>query len=664
VSLASVGCADGEFEQLGPAGDAEALGQVTQRWGVIPWLPEEVDALEQKLTTLEDPLPACNPTTLCAAPAGGGAAPCTISGNVLHVTGDLTFPASCSFMGQVKIDASHVDLDCNGSVIDARAVAWFGIQHSETAAGSQADHDGCTPAKQRPANITIRNCTVKYAQADGLTFDRALGETCQSPTGSCQSTQDQATYCNSEAASFFGASNGGEHQVDPAHPYPLPEYLRQEISARDAAEEGTDWGTRLGSSLTDAEVMDILRWLGPSNIVLDNVALLYNRRAQLYVRSYTTDFTIRSSLLVQSPRGAKLGTSTQPFICESTVKLDNAVGWPCQLVEPENLRLLCEALRASCRAEYIEPDEEQFENPTGRRRYTVYVDRDSRRTTISGVDFRRDMSEVPDTSRELDQGGYPTHLALDTTADNKILDSRFSGAANGIISFKNCGERNSYRFQSSERNTIAGNEFALAPEATAVWLGSRQGARLRTNDGSPFNCFHDDEESYPWLTIPTNEPPLEDQAQPPLTIYDKTRYAIFSNSYSNQLDAADYCRDELPDMVGDVPVTVDKTMFFDFSVNNEIRGNWFVRETSAKPSVILWDGAHQTVNVVAGNFTNFTQPPGVPATKAALCRRNGFLALVGQQRPDDGSGLSVPPAPAGWSNSSVAPLHMALSVLY
>jgi hypothetical protein len=64
--------------------------------------------------------------------------------------------------------------------------------------------------------------------------------------------------------------------------------------------------------------MDVLRWLGPSNIVLHNVALLYNRRSQLYVRSYTTDFTIRSSLLVQSPRGAILGTSTQPFSCESS----------------------------------------------------------------------------------------------------------------------------------------------------------------------------------------------------------------------------------------------------------------------------------------------------------------------------------------------------------
>lgn len=635
VSLAPAGCADGEFDQS-MAGNAEAIGQVSQAF--------TVDDLTVLLGRLESPLASCKAQMagVDISPSvweiktegswGEGEAEEDVLVDVLRLRGNVTLPANCVFSGYVLVDRENVVLDCNGSVIDARQSEYNGIGAGgkwpdtvDTDALRAAHGTSCAYAYPPVGHVTIRNCTVQYAQEGGISFDRKLGGI--------------GPGCTTEYAAFFGPSDeDGVH--DRASPlYLLPEYLRQEIRDRDAA-ESTHWADWLDSDVTDGQVMDLLRRLGPHHIELDNVKLLYNQRVQLYVRHHTTDFTLKSSRLVQSPDGAALGTLSGSFACRGN-ELNPAPGdpiypaadtWACGDVGDSKLGALCYALQNTCKGDAA----------GDANRYSIYVDRESQHTSIQGTEFRRDMTSGPYAARAPGdvRTPNPTHIALDSTADNEILSNTFSGKANGILSFKNCGEKNSYRFQNSERNLISGNTFALAPEATAVWLSSRQGGRYNADPDSPFNCFLDGE-VYPWLKLPPTQ----------------ERLAVVQSALSN----LSYCRQELPPMAS----SSSPQMFYDFSLNNDVHGNWFIRQPTAMPSVIVWERSNQAsegYNSVAGNFANFDNP-NPPAGMEMVCRLNHFLAQVNQARGTVDPGVSVMPPPGPLSNTSVAQLHMAFSAL-
>ena len=82
-------------------------------------------------------------------------------------------------------------------------------------------------------------------------------------------------------------------------------------------------------------------------------------------------------------------------------------------------------------------------------------------------------------------------IAVDGSAKNRIEGNRFERlSAGGIYLYRNCGEGGTIRHQAPQGNQIVGNSFntgSLGWWACGVWLGSRNGHRLYSEDDAGYN---------------------------------------------------------------------------------------------------------------------------------------------------------------------------------
>lgn len=113
----------------------------------------------------------------------------------------------------------------------------------------------------------------------------------------------------------------------------------------------------------------------------------------------------------------------------------------------------------------------------------LYLDAESAGAVIRSVDF--DIV----TGRE--------HIAIDGSADNRIVGNRFNlRGRGGVFLYRNCGEDGVIRHQSPTDNQITDNRFEAAAwfRSRAVVVGSREGRRRYCGDdaGWPFGSSADD----------------------------------------------------------------------------------------------------------------------------------------------------------------------------
>lgn len=108
----------------------------------------------------------------------------------------------------------------------------------------------------------------------------------------------------------------------------------------------------------------------------------------------------------------------------------------------------------------------------------IYLDAESANNAILSNSF-----SVATKTRE--------QIAVDGSAHNRITGNRFlDPVKGGIFLYRNCGEGGTIRHQSPQYNEISGNSFSYSkpPAAPAIWLASRNGARLYclTAPSAPF----------------------------------------------------------------------------------------------------------------------------------------------------------------------------------
>ena len=118
----------------------------------------------------------------------------------------------------------------------------------------------------------------------------------------------------------------------------------------------------------------------------------------------------------------------------------------------------------------------------------IYLEFSSVRTVVTDSTITGNGYGTPDKPRR--GGGLREGLAIDSSSDNRISRSRFSGnAAGGVFLYKNCHEHQERkdsvpRWMPAAHNLIEANSFEEA--GTGVWIASRQSRNLRSwNCGDP-----------------------------------------------------------------------------------------------------------------------------------------------------------------------------------